>query len=138
MKRSYPTWAIPRLGSAVHDVITARARLGGQAKAAKMTDEERTRAAKKANKARNRALTPEQRSELARIAGRHRWDGHVKVPKKRPPPLPPEELLVRKRLAGQKGQATRMQTTTPKQRREWSRLAGIESARKRWGWRAEA
>lgn len=133
MKKSYPRWLVPRLSDVVLDVVTARARLGGQAKAAKMTDEERSDAGRKANAVRNQNLSPERRSELAAIAGRQRWKGHVPGPKKRPPRLDPEETIARKRAGGLKGQAKRMQTTTPEQRREWSRLAGIKSAQKRWG-----
>lgn len=137
MKKSYPRWLVPRLSDVVLDVVTARARLGGQAKAAKMTDEERSEAGRKANRARNLNLTPEQRSELARKAGQQRWKNHTKVQKKRPPRLDPAETIARKRAGGLKGQAKRMQTTTQEQRKEWSRLAGIKSAEKRWGWRTE-
>lgn len=133
MKKSYPHWLVPRLSDAVHDLVTARARLGGQVRASQMTDQERSEAGRRANRARNLNLTPEQRSELARKAGKQRWKGHVKVPKKRPPRLDPAETIVRKRAGGLKGQAKRMQTTTPEQRSEWSRLAGIKSAEKRWG-----
>ena len=133
MKKSYPRWLVLRLSDVGGDFITARARLGGQAKASGMTDEERSEAARKANRARNRNLTPEERSELARIAGRARWTDHIKVEKKRPAPLDPEVVIARKRAGGLKGQEKRMQTTTPEQRREWSRLAGIKSAEKRWG-----
>lgn len=133
MKKSYPRWLVPRLSDVVLDVVTARARLGGQAKAAKMTDEERSEAGRKANAVRNRNLSPERRSELAGIAGRQRWKGHVPGPKKRPPRLDPAETIARKKAGGLKGQVKRMQTTTPEQRSEWSRLAGIKSAQKRWG-----
>lgn len=136
MKKSYPRWLVPRLSDVVTDVVTTRARLGGQARAAQMTDEERSEAGRHANRARNRNLSPERRSELAGIAGRQRWKGHIPGPKKRPPRLDPEETIARKRAGGLKGQAKRMQTTTSEQRREWSRLAGIKSAEKRWGVRA--
>ena len=129
----YPKWLVPRIGSTPIDLKTARARLGGQARAAQMTDEERSEAGRKANAVRNRNLSPERRSELAGIAGRQRWKGHVPGPKKRPPRLDPEETIARKRAGGLKGQAKRMLTTTPEQRSEWSRLAGIKSAEKRWG-----
>lgn len=135
MKKSYPRWLVPRLSDVVLDVTTVRARLGGQARAAQMTDEERSAAGRRANKARNRNLSPERRSELAAIAGRKRWKDHIPVPRKTPPRLDPEEAIARKREGGLKGQAKRMQTTTPEQRREWSRLAGIKSAEKRWGWK---
>jgi len=135
MKKSYPRWLVPRLSDVGGDFITARARLGGQARASQMTDADRSEAGRKANRARNRNLSPERRSELAGIAGRQRWKNHVPGPKKRPPRLDPEEMIARKRAGGLKGQAKRMQTTTPKQRSEWSRLAGIKSAEKRWGWR---
>ena len=135
MKKSYPRWLVPRLSDVVLDVVTVRARLGGQARAAQMTDEERSEAGRRANAVRNRNLSPERRSELAAIAGRQRWKGHVPVPKKRPPRLDPEETIARKRAGGLKGQAKRMTTTTPEQRREWSRLAGIKAAEKRWGWK---
>jgi type IV secretory pathway VirD2 relaxase len=98
-----------------------------------MTDKERSEAGGRANRARNRNLSPERRSELAGIAGRQRWKNHTKVEKKRPPRLDPEVAIARKSEGGKKGQAKRMQTTTPEQRREWSRLAGIKSAAKRWG-----
>ena len=133
MKKSYPHWLVPRLGDVVTDLVITRARLGGQARAAQMTDEERSEAARKANAVRNRNLSPERRSELAGIAGRQRWKGQVPGTKKRPPRLDPEETIARKRAGGLKGQEKRMQTTTPEQRREWSRLAGIKSAQKRWG-----
>ncbi len=132
MKKSYPRWLVPRLSDVVLDVTTVRARLGGQARAAQMTDEERSEAGRKANAVRNRNLSPERRSELAGIAGRQRWKGHVPVPKKRPPRLDPEETIARKRAGGIKGQAIRMQTSTPEQRSEWSRASGIASAAKRW------
>ena len=129
----YPKWLVPRIGSTPIDLKTARARLGGQARAAQMTDEERSEAGRKANAVRNRNLSPERRSELAGIAGRQRWKNHVPGQKKRPPRLDSAETIARKRAGGLKGQAKRMQTTTPEQRREWSRLAGIKSAQKRWG-----
>ena len=132
MKKSYPRWLVPRLSDVVVDVVTARARLGGQTKANRMTREERSEAGRKANKVRNQNLSPERRSELARIAGRARWKGHIPGPKKRPAPLPPEEILARKRAGGHKGQAIRMQNSTPEQRSEWSRASGIATANKRW------
>ena len=68
MKKSYPRWLVPRLGDIVVDVVTARARLGGQVRASQMTDKERSEAGRRANKVRNRNLSPERRSELAGIA----------------------------------------------------------------------
>jgi hypothetical protein len=132
MKKSYPRWLVPRLSDVVVDVVTTRARLGGQARAAQMTDEERSEAGRRANRVRNKNLSPERRSELAGIAGRARWKGHIKGPKKRPPRLDPEETRARKALGGSRGQAKRMTTTTPEQRSEWSRIAGIKAAEKRW------
>ena len=138
MKKSYPSWLVPRLSDVVVDIVTARARLGGQSKAAKMTDEERSKAAKRANKARNKALTKKQRSELARNAGRARWKGHIKVAKERRPTMTPEARLECQRLAGARGQATSQKVNTLKQRQEWGRAGGLLTAKKRWGYEEAA
>lgn len=138
MKRNYPTWCLPTIGSVLPNPRSAIARLGAQATNAIRTKLDRSKSARKAARARNETLTPTQRSELARIAGQARWRGHIKGPKKRPKPMSKEALLECRRAAGAKGQAIAQTVTTPEQRREWGRQGGLASARKRWGWREAA
>ena len=77
MKKSYPTWAVPRTHTIGLDYRVVRARLGAQAATAKLTKEQLARRGKKRQRQWMKKTTPEQRSEWARLAGiegaRKRW-----------------------------------------------------------------
>jgi hypothetical protein len=64
--------------SQLREHLSAIGRLGGEARAAKLTEAQRQKQARKAGKlgaaARNKKLTKAQRSEIARRAARSRWD----------------------------------------------------------------
>jgi len=51
---------------------------GGMARAAALTDEERTEIARKAAEARIKSQTAQERAEIARQAAAKRWEGHKK------------------------------------------------------------
>jgi hypothetical protein len=55
------------------EVARAGGKVGGRARAAKLSKAERTRIASKAGAARTQAMTPEQRSQIARKAVEARW-----------------------------------------------------------------
>lgn len=112
-----PRWCLPRLGDAVPDFETARARLGQQALNAKMTDRQRKARGRKSAKTRLRTMTQERRSEIAAGAARA---ANAKLTAK--------EMADR----GKDLQRAFMEKTTPEQRKAWASAAGKAGAAARW------
>ena|ERR1035437_196186 len=107
MKKSYPTWLVPTIASALSNPTVARARLGANCLHAQRTEEERSENSRRLHSAWIKATTHEQRRQWAREAG-------IKGAAARMAKTTPEQ----RREAILKGWETKRQRYTPEQIRD--------------------
>jgi hypothetical protein len=124
VKKSYPTWLVPRTHTVGLDYKTVRSRLGAQVANAKLTEEQMRKRSQALHAAMMEKTTPEQRSEWAQKAALVA----AAILKER---YTQEERRAISSAGGKKSQAMRKSYSTAEQRSEWSRKGGLAAQKKR-------